>query len=259
MQCKNCLTVIATNYDFCPKCGQNAHLHRLSMHDVAHEVLHYFTHADKGLFHLLKALATKTGAVAREYCEGKRKSYFSPLNFFLIMITISFFVVSLDNGRAVMTMIDRDQFLQAYPDPHVRKIMERFVTRWQYITKLMLEYYKVSYILTLPIYSLFYWLMLRREKFNFTEHLVANMYMQGFTVAAFIILQLLTVLRIDLAQLLYTAIFMLQFVYFAIFYYKFMNFSGTNGKLLAATITFIVVVLTNSILFGGILIYCFLP
>jgi hypothetical protein len=57
-------------------------LHRISMHEVVHDGVHYFTHADKGLPQLVRDLVLKGGVVAREFVNGKRKKYFSPLNFF---------------------------------------------------------------------------------------------------------------------------------------------------------------------------------
>ena len=94
--CKNCDIELQPHYDFCPKCSQKTKLHRLSMHEVVHEGIHYFTHADKGLFQLIRDLTIKTGTVAREYAEGKRKKYFSPLNFFLLAATLYVFVINLD-------------------------------------------------------------------------------------------------------------------------------------------------------------------
>jgi hypothetical protein len=76
--CKNCETNYPEKYNYCPNCSQKSALHRLSFHDVLHEGIHYFTHADKGLFQLIRDLVKKRGVVAREYIEGKRKKYFPP-------------------------------------------------------------------------------------------------------------------------------------------------------------------------------------
>ncbi len=81
-ECSNCAFILADNFIFCPQCAQKANLHRLSIHEVLHDGVHYFNLADKGLFRLLKDLLIKTGNVAKEYVAGKRKKYFPPLNFF---------------------------------------------------------------------------------------------------------------------------------------------------------------------------------
>ena len=74
--CANCAAPLDPQFRYCPQCSQKVDLHRLSLHDIFHDVVHYFTHADKGFFGLLKDLAVSTGKVAREYVTGKRKKYF---------------------------------------------------------------------------------------------------------------------------------------------------------------------------------------
>jgi hypothetical protein len=87
--CLNCQTPIHTKDKFCKNCGQKANTHRLSMHDIGHELLHAFTHADKGILFLIKELIQHPGFVIKEYIEGKRKKYFSPFTFLLIIVGIS--------------------------------------------------------------------------------------------------------------------------------------------------------------------------
>ncbi|HRD56577.1 MAG TPA: hypothetical protein PK504_00945 [Ferruginibacter sp.] len=67
--CQNCNNEF--NGEFCNQCGQKI-VHRITMPHLWHDLIHAFTHADKGFFHLLIALFKKPGAVAREYIlEGK--------------------------------------------------------------------------------------------------------------------------------------------------------------------------------------------
>ena len=87
----------------------------------AHEVVHFFTHADKGIFYLVKMLATNPGKVAREYIRGKRKKYFSPLNFFLVVVGLFVFVqVSFKPTGAVNLNMMKEQVMKI-PDPVARE------------------------------------------------------------------------------------------------------------------------------------------
>ncbi len=63
---------------FCSNCGQRSDTHRLTIPHLAHDFFHALTHADKSIFSLLAQLATRPGAVARDYIAGKRKRYFNP-------------------------------------------------------------------------------------------------------------------------------------------------------------------------------------
>src|SRR5688572_23676889 len=82
MICQNCEVTFESK--FCPDCGQKADIHRISIKHIIHDVVHAFTHADKGLLLLVKELLLRPGFVAREFVGGKRKKYFNPLSFLVI-------------------------------------------------------------------------------------------------------------------------------------------------------------------------------
>ena len=90
--CLNCNRPLLEGQKFCAFCGQKTALKRLSLFEIWHDVVHYFTHADKGIFQLLKALIVQNGTVAKEFVAGKRKKYFPPLNFFLIVAALYVFM-----------------------------------------------------------------------------------------------------------------------------------------------------------------------
>lgn len=81
-QCDNCNAAFDSSY--CPDCGQKAGTGRLTMHNVAHELWHGFTHTDKGIVKLWTDLLLRPAVAYRNYFNGRRKSYFSPVVFFLL-------------------------------------------------------------------------------------------------------------------------------------------------------------------------------
>lgn len=88
--CKNCKTEIDSK--FCPVCGQNSETHRVTVGYVLHESFHSITHADKGFLMLAKQLMTRPGHIAREYVEGRRKTYFNPLTYLILTSAIFYYV-----------------------------------------------------------------------------------------------------------------------------------------------------------------------
>jgi hypothetical protein len=84
--CKNCDGTLTGN--FCSNCGQTADIHRVTFKHFLHEFFHAFTHTDKGILLLMKELVTRPGYVALEYLEGKRKKYFNPLTFLIILSSL---------------------------------------------------------------------------------------------------------------------------------------------------------------------------
>src|ERR1044071_2847196 len=95
IECKNCTTSFEGK--FCPNCSQKADTHRLTLGQFAHETTHAVTHTDKGILLLIKAMFTRPGYVARDYMEGKRKRYFNPITFILIMMAVQVFASNQTN------------------------------------------------------------------------------------------------------------------------------------------------------------------
>src|SRR5690606_17116595 len=113
--CKNCEVSLTDGVRYCPSCGQSVHVHRLNTRFLFHEGVHYLTHADKGIFHLIRDLAVKRGVVAREYIAGKRRKYFSPLP--LVMLVGAVLVSGPVLGEA-------KQSSDCSEDPDVIKIVD---------------------------------------------------------------------------------------------------------------------------------------
>lgn len=75
---------------FCSNCGQAAHVHRSLLH-LVEEVLHGVVHFDARIWRTLPLLALNPGKLTREWIEGKRTRYVSPLALFLFTIFLMFF------------------------------------------------------------------------------------------------------------------------------------------------------------------------
>jgi len=92
--CANCSTTVSGKY--CPQCGQSTHIHRSLFHMVE-ELLHGMFHFDTKAWRTIPMLIFKPGQLTRNYIEGHRVRYVSPLALFLFMVFLSFFVASLTN------------------------------------------------------------------------------------------------------------------------------------------------------------------
>ncbi|MBC3872519.1 DUF3667 domain-containing protein [Undibacterium flavidum] len=90
--CANCGTSLAGAY--CYACGQSSHIHRSLLH-MFEEVLHGIFHFDTKAWRTIPALIRRPGQLTKDYIQGKRTSYVSPLALFLFLIFVMFFVFSL--------------------------------------------------------------------------------------------------------------------------------------------------------------------
>ncbi len=93
--CLNCGTSLKGAH--CHNCGQKAHVHRTLrgfMHDLVHGVLHF----EGKFWRTMPLLIWRPGRVMREYIEGKRAKYVSPIALFLFTVFVSFAIFSAAGG-----------------------------------------------------------------------------------------------------------------------------------------------------------------
>ncbi|GGD86701.1 hypothetical protein GCM10011515_02770 [Tsuneonella deserti] len=93
--CLNCGTPLLGPH--CHACGQRAHVHRTLgafFHDLLHGVLHF----EGKTWRTIPMLAWQPGKLTREYIEGRRARYVSPIALFLFVVFLSFALFSMLGG-----------------------------------------------------------------------------------------------------------------------------------------------------------------
>ncbi|GGD71994.1 DUF3667 domain-containing protein [Croceicoccus mobilis] len=90
--CLNCGTELIGSH--CHNCGQEAHLHR-TIGAFFHDLLHGVLHLDGKIWRTLPMLAFKPGKLTRDYIEGHRRRYVSPMALFLFSVFMMFAVFSM--------------------------------------------------------------------------------------------------------------------------------------------------------------------
>ena len=231
IHCLNCHTVFHNNEKFCPQCGQSRNVHRFTMANFFHEGFHAVTHTDKGIFHLLKSLATKPGTTAREYIAGKRKKYFSPFTFFLILMTI--FVLSNTYFLKEVKLIEPSaKVLQRIPTEEGKKKYIATIGRVNSSQSFFRKHGNIVAMIAVPVISLFTWLFFRRKKFNYAEHLTANMMFVAFSNLVFtlIIFPLAGLLKPGLSAYFTAMAILLQVVYFTWSFNGFLQLTSAGQR-----------------------------
>ncbi len=156
--CLNCGAEQEISNRFCPQCGQNADTHRLNFKHIWHDLVHAFTHADKGIFSLIWQLALKPGIVAREYVEGKRKKYFNPFTFVILIVGFASVILISSgftsfSGNSAMPKNPISPFL----DKHINLLI----------------------FMNIPLLALFNRLLFRRANTNYSENLILAAFTSG--------------------------------------------------------------------------------
>ncbi len=156
--CLNCAADFEPEQKFCANCGQKADTHRLNLKHIWHDIIHAFTHADKGILFLVKELAKNPGLVAREYIEGKRKKYFNPFSFLFLVVG---FASVLLIGSGFMGYRGGSKI----PVNPVSEFINRHVN--------------VVILFNVPVLAFFSMLMFRKSKLNYAENLVLAAFASG--------------------------------------------------------------------------------
>ncbi len=258
--CANCDNLLKPQQSFCEKCGQQVDIHRISFGHVIHEGIHFLTHADKGIFFLLKQLAIRPGHVAREYIEGKRKKYMPPVSFFLIMVGL--FVLATNSFKTFERSANFAQVKAMFAkEQDVVKRERRLakINRAEQATKFMNKNSNlVSLLVATPFVTLIFFLFYIRRKYNYTEHLVANFYFAGFSALFFILLVAPLSHFVNSSQFYFLAItgfLIFEIIYRFIAYYQFMNRKGMKHYLVALLPSVVGVVLWSALSYTIIELY----
>ena len=90
--CLNCGTLLAGSH--CHACGQAAHVHK-TLGSFFHDLLHGVFHFEGKIWRTLPLLAWRPGKLTREYIDGRRASYVSPIALFLFVVFVTFAVFNL--------------------------------------------------------------------------------------------------------------------------------------------------------------------
>jgi hypothetical protein len=221
-ECKNCDT--AFEGKFCPTCSQKADTHRLTLRHFAHEATHAVTHTDKGVLLLIKAMFTRPGHVAREYIEGKRKRYFNPITFILIMMAIQVFATKHTDfyGKFSQQMQKMYEGIAKLNPQKNAKGNEYFNQRMKEADKQMAfanDNNKLINFIFIPFLSLLTWLFFKKSGFNYTENLILNVLIGGQMVVLFLLICIVPVLiKTSLVVIVMYLFVIVSFIYALIAY-----------------------------------------
>lgn len=185
-QCLNCSFRLESNHKFCPACGQKTDTHRLSWHDVWHDSVHYISHTDKGIFFVLKTLLLQPGLLIREYLQGHRKKYMSPVTLLLICAGIAYIsinIFSLDNRNK--TPDSKAETGLTFSENTKQVVTNPVVERGKKFNKFIQKNSKLITVAAMPVFAFGFWLLLRKTGFNYTEHLAANFFITAITILVY--------------------------------------------------------------------------
>lgn len=227
-QCLNCGATLAGPH--CHSCGQRAHVHRTLgafFHDLLHGVLHF----EGKTWRTLPMLVWQPGRLTREYIDGRRARYVSPIALFLFVVFLSFGLFSaLGSGDPVVqsarkTQVEMTEADRAEMREGVERARSEFVEGFDAaslpkdsslakgiahvrenpqlaIYKAQTNAYKFSWML-IPLSVPFVWLLFPfNRRFKGYDHTVFVTYSIAFMIALVALVSLLIYLNAGAGLLL---------------------------------------------------------
>jgi len=182
--CLNCGEFFGPSAKFCSACGQTTATHRLTIGHLLHEVFHAVTHADKGIFNLVKILATRPYKVAIDYVEGSRKKYFNPVTFFLHCVGTFIFINSVAKLFGDVVKPDPKVVAQI-PTEAGRQNYIALATRSGEANAFMSKNTNIVSMIAVPFYAGLIWLFFRRRGRKLSEIMLAVILFTAFSTLLF--------------------------------------------------------------------------
>lgn len=85
--CKNCGFRFVGRY--CNSCGQKHHEQAdKGIRSIIAEAFHFMTHFEGTFFTTFRTILLRPGRMSVDYCYGRRKRYYKPISFFLLLILL---------------------------------------------------------------------------------------------------------------------------------------------------------------------------
>lgn len=241
--CLNCNT--ENNSKFCKECGQSMSTHRLTVSHIIEEIVHYFTHADKGLFFIIKEMFIRPGVVIEEYIEGKRKKYFNPFTFLLLCSSISAYLFYKLNYYSNITF---QESAKNTPSEINHLLVQT--------SQLMEKYGKLITILMLPLLAGIGKILYFKRSKNYAEHLTIQAFVLAQTSIINIIITLLAYYLFPNSYFVFNMLFQLSFLfYLAIVFSKVFKEHFFLSLLKSIAFIFVFVIMYWILAFSAVSVY----
>jgi hypothetical protein len=194
--CLNCGTELQGR--FCHACGQKAGSLEVGVHDFVHEASHEFLHLDGKILNTMKLLLLKPGQLTREFLDGRRARYISPIRlyltwsvlFFALVATVpqfrqSFISVGSGKPKQGVSVGTKTPVQITASSPAEAKEAERLAGE---LGEQLTHQLPRAMFLLMPFFALLTWIAWRKQERFYVPHLYYSIHVHAF---AFFLLTLM--------------------------------------------------------------------
>ena len=178
MDCKNCHKTLNDTQKFCDYCGAKVIYNRLKPKVLVEQINDEFLSIDNRLLKTLIHLFTKPGAVINGFIYGTRKKYIGVIQYFAIGLTLLgiqvFFMTNIFNDPELYKLEMLEEMAKM-PGQENNPFFNETLNNSDNFNSSQSLFYTLSIPFSAFATWLTYWI-LGIKRFNFTEHIVINLY-----------------------------------------------------------------------------------
>lgn len=162
-QCLNCGNPIDAKY--CKNCGQSSATQRLTIKSIIKNYLSSAFSIEGAFIRTIILLFKNPGLLFREYIIGKRKTFYNPISFFILLTGLYIILRSTFNYDPLENI--------PLSNLHGQEKSINEAARFMFAN---INYFLIFFVLSIGLMlKLFY-----RGKYNFAEYLITGFYIAGF-------------------------------------------------------------------------------
>lgn len=232
--CPNCGQNEMKNY--CPNCGEQRYK-RIVMKDILGDFMSNLFSLEGQVLRTIKDLTIQPGIMIRSYLKGKRKVYYKPFQYYILAATL-YFIFFFMWGDSFMEM-----FSNIGANANATATAEQINSLQQRMTEFQSENVRLFNALQIPLYAWFIWLFFgRKNNYNFTESMVASLYLTAQTLLFGIISSFLVLVNPSAS--------IIMNIIFAFIYFPWVFKQLYHQKLLPTILKSWIIIIAVFILFG---------
>jgi hypothetical protein len=194
-RCRNCNTELLDQ--FCQHCGQKDVDLSKPFKSIVHSLLDNWFSLDNKLVKSIPLLLLKPGFLSREFADGKRVRYSSPLKLFLFASLAYFFLLGLsDNNLKIESNVTFNEKESSHsivtdsittPKPNqapgkglLESRLEEKIKNPQQLKNTIIKGFSYMFFLLMPLFALLLSGLLKRTKRMYVDHLIFSVHFHTF-------------------------------------------------------------------------------
>ena len=192
--CKNCNALVEDKY--CSQCGQRGAIHKITFGETFNDLVSSLFLEEGPLWKTLKLLVVNPGKLFREYLAGRRKTYYKPVTFFVLISVVYLLIRALidydpfqnttlqvsDNtqkqlliGARNFMLLNIDKFLFVFVFSLGLMMKLFFYRNYSLAEYIAISFYLIGLYMVLGTLNMFY-VQYVNQKFQFLAMLVMQCY-----------------------------------------------------------------------------------